>query len=151
VIAGAALLSQDFGVAADIWSVTSFTELRREGLSISRWNRLHPEATPRLSYVETCLRDHKGPIVAATDYMKVYADQIRPFIPNRHYLVLGTDGYGRSDTRAKLRRFFEVDRYYIAVAALKALADEGRIKPAQVTEAIKKYSLDPEKPDPATV
>jgi pyruvate dehydrogenase E1 component len=151
VIAGAALLSQDFGVATDIWNVTSFTELRREGLSISRWNRQHPEAAPRLSYVETCLRDHKGPVVAATDYMKVYADQICPFIPNRPYLVLGTDGYGRSDTRAKLRRFFEVDRYYIAVAALKALADEGRIKPAQVTEAIKKYGLDPEKPDPATV
>jgi pyruvate dehydrogenase E1 component len=151
VIAAGELLKQDFGVTADVWSVPSFTELRREGLQVSRWNMLHPEAEPRVSYVERCLKDRKGPLVAATDYMKTYADQIRAFIPNKPYRVLGTDGYGRSDTRAKLRWFFEVDRHFVAVAALKALVDEGSLPPAKVAEAIKKYGIDPDKPDPVTV
>ena len=151
VIAGAKLLEQDFGVAADIWSVTSFNELRRDGLAVERWNRLHPESEPRLSYVEQCLKDRQGPVVAATDYMKAFADQIRPFVHAR-YMVLGTDGFGRSDTREKLRRFFEVDRRHVAVAALKALADTTEsISPKKVTEAIRKYGIDTESPNPATV
>ncbi|MGH8666247.1 MAG: pyruvate dehydrogenase (acetyl-transferring), homodimeric type [Burkholderiales bacterium] len=151
VIAGAELLERDFGVAADIWSCPSFNQLRREGLDAERWNRLHPETEPRLSYVEQCLQDRQGPVVAATDYMKTYADQIRPFVRNR-YIVLGTDGFGRSDTREKLRRFFEVDRHHVAVAALKALAETTEaISPKQVGEAIRKYGIDPEAPNPVTV
>jgi len=150
VIAAGELLEKDFNVAADIWSVTSFNELRREGLDKERWNMLHPEETPRISYVEQQLGDAKGPVVAATDYIRSYADQIRPFIKQR-YSVLGTDGYGRSDMRSQLRKFFEVNRYYVAVAALKALADEGEIPVAEVTKAIKKYRIDPEKPNPVTV
>ena len=150
VIAAAELLEKDFGVSADIWSVTSFNELRREGLDCERWNMLHPEAEPRLSHVEQCLAGRGGPVIAATDYMKSYADQIRPYIPKR-YKVLGTDGFGRSDTRKKLRRFFEVDRFHIAVAALKALADEGAIKAGEVSKAIKLYQINPDKPNPATV
>jgi pyruvate dehydrogenase E1 component len=150
VIAGAALLEKDFGVAADIWSVTSFNQLRRDGLETQRWNMLHPEAEPRLSFVEQCLRDHPGPVVAATDYMKVFAEQVRAFLPTHHYLVLGTDGFGRSDTRRQLRRFFEVDRHYVAVAALKALADGEAVPQRNVAEAIKKYGIEAEKPNPAT-
>ena len=150
VIAAAELLEEDFGVAANIWSCTSFNELRREGLDTERWNMLHPEQTPKTSYVETCLKQGKGPVIAASDYIKSYADQIRNFIPGR-YVVLGTDGYGRSDTRAQLRKFFEVNRCYIAVAALKALADEGDIPIAKVTQAIRQYDIDPEKPNPVTV
>jgi pyruvate dehydrogenase E1 component len=151
VIAGAELLERDFGVAADIWSCPSFNELRREGLAVERWNRLHPESEPRLSHVEQCLKDRQGPVVAATDYMKTYADQIRPFVRNR-YIVLGTDGFGRSDTREKLRRFFEVDRHHVAVAALKALAETTEaISPKQVGDAIRSYGIDPEAPNPVTV
>ena len=150
VIAAAELLEKDFGVVANIWSVTSFNELRRDGLDCERWNMLHPEAPRRASYVEQTLVGHKGPIIAATDYMKSYADQIRPYI-NGRYKVLGTDGFGRSDTRKKLRRFFEVDRYYVAVAALKALADEGAIEAKEVSRAIKLYNINPDKPNPATV
>jgi pyruvate dehydrogenase E1 component len=150
VIAAAGLLQADFGINADIWSVTSFNELRREGLDKERWNLLHPEAEAKIPYVTGCLADHDGPVIAATDYMKAYADQIRNFIPRR-YSVLGTDGFGRSDTREKLRRFFEVNRYYIVVAALKALADDGAIDAGKVTEAIRKYAIDPEKPNPVTV
>jgi len=150
VIAAAELLDKDFSVRADVWSATSFNELRRDGLAAQRWNLLHPEAPRRASYVEECLSGRAGPVIAATDYMKVCADQIREFVPNR-YVVLGTDGFGRSDTRAKLRGFFEVNRHYIVVAALKALADEEIIPGAKVTEAIKKYGIDPEKPDPVTV
>jgi pyruvate dehydrogenase E1 component len=150
VIAAADLLEEDFGVSADIWSVTSFNELRRDGLDVERWNMLHPEHTRRMSYVEKCLKDGSGPVVASTDYIKAYADQIRPFVP-RHYIALGTDGFGRSDSREKLRHFFEVDRYYVAIAALKALADEGGLPAAKVAEAIKKYGIDPEKPNPVTV
>jgi pyruvate dehydrogenase E1 component len=151
VIAGAALLEQDYGIAADIWSVTSFNQLRRDGLDTQRWNTLHPEAAPQVSYVEQCLKDRPGPVVAATDYMKAYADQIRAFLPTQHYSVLGTDGFGRSDTRRALRRHFEVDRNYVAVAALKALADQEAVPRATVADAIKRYGIDPEKPSPVQV
>ena len=151
VIAAAELLKTDFDVDADIWSCPSFNELRREGIAAQRWNMLHPDKKPKTTYVEQCLQSHKGPAVAATDYIRTYADQIRNFISDRSYTVLGTDGFGRSDTRAKLRKFFEVNRYYIAVAALKALADQGDIPPKTVAQAIKKYDIDPEKPNPVTV
>ncbi|ROR35036.1 pyruvate dehydrogenase E1 component [Inmirania thermothiophila] len=147
VIAAGELLEQDFGVAADIWSVTSFTELRRDGMAAERWNMLHPEQRPRKSYVERMLEGREGPAVAATDYIRTFADQIRPWVPMR-YVVLGTDGFGRSDTRAALRRFFEVDRYHVAVAALWALAREGTIPASTVREAIEKYGVDPEAPNP---
>ena len=125
VIAGADLLERRLRRStSDVWSVTSFTELRRDGLDTERWNRLHPTAEQRQSFVETAFGDKPGPFVAATDYMRAFADQIRPFVPGR-YAVLGTDGFGRSDYRVKLRQFFEVDRYHVAVAALKALADDG--------------------------
>jgi pyruvate dehydrogenase E1 component len=124
--------------------------LRREGLDVQRWNLLHPEDKPRETYVGRCLNAAPGPVVAATDYMKLFADQIRPFI-YKHYVVLGTDGFGRSDYRRQLRKFFEVDRYYVAVAALKALADEGSIPATTVAKAIKKYGIDPDKPNPVTV
>ncbi len=150
VIAAAELLRLDFNVAADVWSVTSFTELRKDGLETARWNLLHPDKKGRLSYVEQCLDPREGPVVASTDYMKLLADQIRQWVP-RSYTVLGTDGFGRSDRRTALRRFFEVDRHYVAVAALKALADEGKVKPKVVTDAIKKYGIDSDKPNPATV
>jgi len=149
-IAAAELLQKDFGVIADIWSVTSFNELRREGLSVHRWNMLHPQEKSRLSYVEECLNGVSGPVIAATDYIKAYADQIREFVPGL-YSVLGTDGFGRSDTRERLRKFFEVDRYYITVAALSALAQENVIDAAQVTKAIELYGIDPGKPDPVTL
>jgi len=150
VIAAAELLMKDFGVVSDIWSVTSFNELRRDGLDCERWNMLHPEAAPRVSYAEQCLSKRKGPVIASTDYIKSYADQIRAFLPG-NYKVLGTDGFGRSDTRKKLRHFFEVDRYYIAVAALKALADEGTVAMSEVSKALKLYNINPDKPNPTTV
>ena len=149
-IAAAEMLEKDFGVAADVWSVTSFNELRREGLDAERWNMLNPEAKQRVSYVEECLAKRNGPVIASTDYMKSYADQIRGFLPKR-FKVLGTDGFGRSDSRKKLRGFFEVDRNYITVAALKALAEEGTIAASEVTRAIKLYKLNPNKPNPTTV
>lgn len=150
VIAAAELLEVDHGVAADVWSVTSFNELRRDGIDVQRWNMLHPDKKPKQCYVESLLENTEGPVIAATDYIRTYADQIRPFI-HRRYTVLGTDGFGRSDMRAPLRRFFEVDRYYIVVATLKTLADEGQIKIEQVTKAIKQYKIDPDKPNPVTV
>ncbi len=149
-IAAVDLLKNDFGVDADVWSVPSFTELRREGLEVERWNMLHPTSPQRRSYVETCLADRRGPAVAVTDYIKAFADQIRPYVARR-YRVLGTDGFGRSDYRKRLRSFFEVDRYYVALAALKALADEEQIPASKVDAAIKKYNIDPEKPNPVTV
>ena len=149
-IAAGELLEADFGISANVWSVTSFNELRREGLDAERWNLLHPEQPPRVSYLEQLLSQHEGPVIAATDYMRSYADQVRPFVPAR-YKVLGTDGYGRSDTRAQLRKFFEVNRYYIVLAALKALAEEGVLAVSVASEAIKKYRIDPEKPNPVTV
>jgi pyruvate dehydrogenase E1 component len=152
VIAAAGLLEADWGVAADIWSATSMTELRRDGLAVERWNMLHPESKPRVPYVAQCLESRPGPIVAATDYIKAYSEQIRPYLPKeRVYKVLGTDGYGRSDSRAKLRGFFEVDRHYVTVAALAALAERSEVKPKLVSDAIGKYGLDPEKPNPVTV
>ncbi len=150
VLAGADLLAADYGVSADVWSAPSFTELRRDGLEADRWNMLHPTEPPRRSYVETCLADRPGPVVAATDYMKSFADQIRPFVP-RSYRVLGTDGFGRSDYRKNLRRFFEVDRHYVAVAALSELAADGTVPTATVADAIARYGIDPDKPDPTTV
>ncbi len=152
VIAAAEMLERDWSVSADIWSCPSFTELAREGLDADRWNLLHPADERRKSYVERCLEAHDGPVIASSDYMKAFAEQIRPFVPSgRVYRVLGTDGYGRSDTRQKLRHHFEVDRNWVTVAALKALADQGAIEPAKVAEAIAKYGIDPAKPNPATV
>jgi pyruvate dehydrogenase E1 component len=152
IIAAGELLDADWGVAADVWSTPSFTELRRDGLAVERRNMLHPEAKPEIPYVTQCLEKHEGPVIAATDYIKTFADQIRSFLPGeRVYRALGTDGYGRSDSRAKLRHFFEVNRYFVTVAALKALADQGEVKPKVVSDAIKKYGIDPEKPDPVTV
>ena len=150
VIAAADLLRDDWKVSADLWSATSFNELRRDGMSADRHNLLHPTKPRRKSYVETALEGHAGPVIAATDYMRNYADQVRSHIPRR-FVTLGTDGFGRSDYRVKLRKFFEVNRYYVAVAALKALADDGELKPEIVAQAIKKYGLDTERPDPWTV
>jgi pyruvate dehydrogenase E1 component len=148
VIAAAELLEKDFAIGSDIWSVTSFTELRKEALAVERYNQLHPDAKKsKVSYVTQCLQNQTGPVIAATDYVRLQADQIRAFVP-QSYTVLGTDGFGRSDTREQLRHFFEVNRYYIVVAALKALADEGKISVDKVLEAIKQYGIDPEKPNP---
>ena len=148
-IAAAELLDKDFGVTADIWSCPSFTELRRDGFDAERWNRFNPEAkSPRKAYVTECLEGRQGPAIAATDYVRAFADQIRAFVP-MHYTVLGTDGFGRSDTRANLRRFFEVDRYYIAHAAIAALAAEGKMIGKDVARAIKQYKIDVEKANPA--
>ena len=153
VIAGAELLKADFNVSADIWSATSYNELRRDGMATERWNLLHPALPRRKSWVESCLEGHEGPVIASTDYMRNYADQVREHVQaaGRRYVVLGTDGFGRSDYRVKLRRFFEVDRHYVAVAALKALADDGAIKPGVVAEAIARYGLDTERAAPWTL
>ena len=148
VEAGADLLAKDFGVSSEIWSVTSFTELRRDGLETERWNMLHPEEPARVSYVEQALRKGVGPVIAATDYIKAIPDGIRPYVPAR-YKALGTDGFGRSDYRRKLRAFFEVDRYHVAVAALKALADDQLLPARRVSEAIARYQIDPERASPA--
>jgi pyruvate dehydrogenase E1 component len=150
VLAAAELLEKDFNVTADVWSVTSFNELRRDGLAVERWNTLHPEAPQQVCYVTQQLSAQKGPVVAATDYIRSYADQIRPFVPNS-YRVLGTDGYGRSDMRSQLRKFFEVNRYYVVLAALKSLAEQGELDVDVVTQAIKKYKIDPDKPNPSSV
>ena len=149
-IAAAALLEKDWEVSSNVWSAPSINELAREGQATLRWNRHHPDQPQRKSYVEQCLETTKGPVIAATDYIKTFSEQIRAFVPRR-YVTLGTDGFGRSDTRAKLREFFEVDSRYITLAALQALAAEGTIPTARVAEAIKKYGLDPEKPLPTNV
>ena len=128
----------------------SCTELKRDGMAAARWSLLHPTEKPRLSYVEQCLAGTAGPVIASTDYVRTYADQIREFVPRR-YKVLGTDGFGRSDSRENLRRFFEVNRYYVTVAALRALAEDGTLLAAKAAEAISKYGIDPEKPAPWTV
>jgi pyruvate dehydrogenase E1 component len=152
VIAAAEMLERDWSVSADVWSCPSFTELARQGMDVERWNLLHPTEQHRKSYVEQCLESRDGPVVASSDYVKAFAEQIRPFVPSgRPYRVLGTDGYGRSDTRQKLRHHFEVDRNWVTVAALKALADQGTLKPEVVAEAIAKYGIDPSKPNPVTV
>lgn len=149
VIKAAELLQKDFGIAGDIWSATSFTELRREGLNIARHNRLHPTEQPLVPYVTQCLQDKQGPVIAASDYMRLFADQIREFVPHS-YTVLGTDGFGRSDTREALRYFFEVDAKFIAYTAIKALADEGKLPMSKVVEAGQKYDIDPNKINPMT-
>jgi pyruvate dehydrogenase E1 component len=141
VEAAADLLAEDWDVAADVWSVPSFTELGRDGMAAERWNRLHPTEEPRLAYVEHCLAEHPGPVVAATDYIRAFPDQIRPYVP-RSYRVLGTDGFGRSDYRRKLRRFFEVDRHHVTVAALTSLAEAGEVDAARIGEAIERYGID---------
>ena len=147
VIAAADLL-REYGVSADIWSCPSFTELRREGLEVERWNLLHPDQPQRKSYVEQCLAGREGPAIASTDYMKAFADGIRAYVPGR-YKVLGTDGFGRSDYRRKLRDFFEVDRHYVAVAALQALAQDGTVEAKLAADAIRKFGINPERPSPA--
>lgn len=147
VIEAARLLKDDFAVSADIWSVTSFNELRRDGLAVERHNLMHPDKPAQQCYVSQQLAGRVGPIIAATDYMRLYADQIRPFI-EAPYVTLGTDGYGRSDTRAKLRHFFEVDAKYIVVTALNALAEQGEVPKSTVLDAMKRYGIDPEKIDP---
>ena len=147
VNAAAERLQTDFKVASDIWSVTSFNELAREGSAITRENLLNPEAKSKQSYVEKCLADRQGPVIASTDHIKAYPEQIRAYVQNP-YTVLGTDGFGRSDSRENLRRFFEIDRFYVVVATLKALADCGDIPAKQVNKAIKLYNIDINKPNP---
>ena len=150
VIAAAELLESDWGVSADVWSATSFTELRREGLDCERWNLLNPEKPQKVNFVAQSLKDAKGPVIASTDYMKSFAEQIQRFVPNK-FVALGTDGYGRSDSRDALRDFFEVNRYYVTVAALKALSDEGKLPVSKVAEAVKKYKLNANKPSPTSI
>ena len=143
------LLEKEWGVAANVWSCPSFNELAREGQDCERFNLLHPAAEPRVPFVTHQLEKHHGPVIASTDYMKNYAEQIRAFIPKgRTYKVLGTDGFGRSDFRGALRKHFEINRHYVVIAALKALADEGSIAATKVAEAIKKYGIDANKINP---
>src|SRR5476649_558033 len=144
----AKILCEQFNIGADVWSVTSFNELRRDGLAVERTNRLHPGQKPKLSYVEECLNGRKGPVIASTDYMKLFAEQIRQWVPSKEFKVLGTDGFGRSDSRKKLRHFFEVDRHFVVLAALEALADRGEIEPKVVADAIVKFGINPEKRNP---
>ena len=152
VIAAAELLEQEWDIASDIWSAPSFTLLARDGQDAERWNMLNPTKTPKLAYVTKQLIDSAGPIIAATDYMRTYAEQIRAFMPaGRSYKVLGTDGFGRSDTRAKLREFFEVNRYFVVIAALKSLVDAGSLDKAIVAKAIQKYGIQADKPNPVTL
>ena len=148
-IAAKQLLKDDWGVSANVWSCPSFNELARDGQDVERWNLLHPTQTPRVPFVAQQLDKHTGPVIASTDYMKAYADQIRAFIPKgRTYKVLGTDGFGRSDFRSRLREHFEVNRHYIVVAALKALSEEGTVPAAKVAEAIQKYGINADKINP---
>ncbi|NML61300.1 pyruvate dehydrogenase (acetyl-transferring), homodimeric type [Massilia sp. RP-1-19] len=150
-IFAAELLLKDWGIAADIWSAPSLTLVARDGQDAERWNLVNPTAAPRVPYVTSLMEKTSGPIVATTDYMRLFAEQIRAFMPKgRTYRVLGTDGFGRSDSRVKLREFFEVNRYYITVAALKSLAEEGTIAASVVADAVAKYGIDPNKPNPVT-
>jgi pyruvate dehydrogenase E1 component len=150
VIKAAEVLEKEYGVASDVFSATSFSELRREALDVERWNLLHPEQPPRVPYVRQLLGEQQGPFVAATDYMRLVPDQVRQWVPGTYH-VLGTDGFGRSDSRAALRHFFEVDHRYVVVAALKALADEGTLDRGTVRKALEGFGIDPEKPNPVTV
>ena len=150
VIAAAELLKQDFDINSDVWSVTSVNELAREAKACSRWNQLHPTKKARSSYFETQIQGRKGPVIISTDYIRAYSEQLREYVASR-FVSLGTDGFGRSDTRENLRIFFEVNRYYVVVAALKALSDDGEIDSKVVQQAIKKYGIDSEKPNPLTV
>lgn len=147
VLAASIILQTDFDVLADVWSVTSFNELRKDGLSTNRWNMLNPQSTQKKSYVTKCLEETEGPVIASSDYIKIYADQIREFVP-RTYKVLGTDGFGRSDSREKLRHFFEVDRYFIVLLALRALADEGTVPITVVTKALQMFEIVTDRADP---
>jgi len=147
VEAAAEMLAEEHGVSSEVWSVTSFNELRRDGLDAERWSMLHPEADPRVPYITQALASGTGPVIASTDYMRAFADGIRPYVPAR-YKVLGTDGFGRSDYRRRLRSFFEVDRYHVVVASLKALADDQLLPTRKVAEAIAKYGIDPNGPNP---
>jgi len=143
------LLKQDWDISSDVWSVTSFTELRRDGLDVDRHNLLNPDGKQQVPYITKQLETSEGPIIASTDYMKLFADQVRDFMPKgRTYRVLGTDGFGRSDFRYKLREHFEVDRHFVVLAALKALADDGAIDKSKVSEAIQKYGIDINKANP---
>ncbi|AFQ50118.1 Pyruvate dehydrogenase E1 component [Burkholderia cepacia GG4] len=151
VLTAGDLLARDFGVTSGVWSATSLTGLRRDGLAAERWNLLHPDAPARVPYVRQCLDGRTGPVVVATDYMKIVGDPIGTFVDDRRIVSLDTDGFGRSDTREALRTFFEVDRHFIVIAALKALADDGTIPRACVGEAIRRYGIDIDKVDPATV
>ena len=144
----AKILRDEFGVGADVWSVTSFNELRRDGLEVERWNRLHPREPMRLSHLEQCLTERRGPVVASTDYMKLYADQVRQWIPQTTYKVLGTDGFGRSDTRKKLRDFFEVDRHWVVLAALEGLVKDGQLEAQVLLDAMQTFGIDVNKPNP---
>jgi len=146
-LAAAKILENDYGIPADVYSITSFSELRREALETERWNLLHPTEARRVPYVGSLLKDHQGPVIAATDYMRIVPDQVREWVGGR-YITLGTDGYGRSDCRAALRKHFEVDRNYIAVAALRALADEGKVDQATLSSAMKALGVDSSKPVP---
>ena len=151
VIAAVDLLQNDWGIGADVWSAPSFTLLARDGQDVERWNMLHPDQTPRVAHITESLQNTQGPIVVSTDYMRTFAEQVRAFVPKgRSYKVLGTDGFGRSDTRAKLREFFEVNRHFVTIAALKTLADEGAISTAIVAQAIAKYGINVDKPNPVT-
>jgi pyruvate dehydrogenase E1 component len=153
VIAAAELLESDWGVLSDVWSVTSFSELRRDGIEAERFNMLHPDEPPRRPYVHDLLAHRRGPVVASTDYLRAVPDQIRQWVDasGHRYRTLGTDGYGRSDFRRALRRFFEVDRWYVTVAALRELAEEGTISVEVVSQAIEKYGIDVDAPMPTTV
>lgn len=147
VLQAAKMLKDDYSVTSDVWSVTSFNELRRDGLAVERYNAMHPQEKEQKCYVVEQLKDRPGPVIAATDYMRIYADQIRPFVPN-HYVTLGTDGYGRSDTRQQLRHFFEVDAKFIVLAALNALVAEGNLDKSKVVDAMKRYNINPDKLNP---
>jgi len=150
VIAAANMLAEEYDIASDIYSVTSFNELARDGLATERWNMLHPQETPRVSFISQVLGDDDAPVISSTDYMKTYSDQVREYV-QATFVALGTDGFGRSDTREKLREFFEVDRRYVTVAALHALAMDGKVERTVVANAIQQYAIDPDKPDPTTV
>jgi pyruvate dehydrogenase E1 component len=150
VEAAAEILESDYGVAADIWSMTSVNELARDGQKVVRRNMMNPAEAPQIPYVTQCLAATEGPIIAATDYIRAHTNQIREFMP-RSFTVLGTDGFGRSDTRARLREFFEVDRRYVVLAAMTALADEDAIPRSDLAKVMSDLGIDPSKPDPTTV
>ena len=150
VIEAAKILKDDWGIGSDIWSVTSFSELHREAEDKSRWNTLHPTSKPKQSYLESCIKDKNGPVVAVSDYVKLVAEQIAPYL-KCPFIALGTDGFGRSETRDELRSFFEINRYYITMAAIESLSKEGKIDKVEIQKAIEKYNLDPEKSNPTTV
>tara|TARA_B100001013_G_scaffold216953_1_gene132228 strand:+ start:6 stop:1166 length:1161 start_codon:yes stop_codon:yes gene_type:complete len=150
VLASSEILLKDFGIDSDVWSVTSFNELRRNALQIERWNNLNPDKQPKKNYIQSCLSSSAGPFIAATDYMKIIPDQIQRWVPGT-FISLGTDGYGRSDARSALRKHFEVDRWFIVITTLKALSDQGMIDGRIVSKAIKKYGIDPSKKDPVNL